>query len=131
MKNKCVDCGNCCRETEMILSGQEIDLIKNRNPKNLKVSDFVKKTVEGLFQLKNVDNHCVFFDPIAKLCKIYTIRPQGCQFYPLIYDSDKRLCVLDQDCPRTELFYPNKPSQVKICTKIVRFLEKQVLFTKL
>jgi Fe-S-cluster containining protein len=131
MKNKCVDCGNCCRETEMILSTRDVARIKNNDPKNLREIDFVKKIEDRLFQLKNIDGHCVFFDPTTKLCKIYEVRPQGCRFYPLIYDSDKRLCVLDKECPRPELFYPNKNSRVKTCKKIVRFLEKQVLFTKL
>ena len=131
MKNKCVDCGNCCRETEMILSARDVDRIKNIDPKNRRTTNFVKKTADGLFQLKNLDEYCVFFDPTTKVCKIYAIRPQGCRFYPLIYDSDKKICVLDQDCPRTELFYPNKNSRSKTCEKVVRFLEKEVLFTKL
>lgn len=131
MKNKCVDCGNCCRETEMILSAWDVEQIKNSDPKNLQINDFVKKTIDGLLQLKNADGYCVFFEVSTKLCKIYGVRPQGCRFYPLIYDSDKKSCVFDQECPRPEIFYPNKNSQVKTCKKIVRFLEKQVLFTKL
>ena len=135
MKNKCVDCGNCCRETEMILSARDVDriksFVKNNDPKNLRTTNFVKKTADGLFQLKNADGHCVFFDPTTKLCKIYEVRPQGCCFYPLIYDSDKKICVLDQDCPRPELFYPNIDSHKRTCEKIISFLEKQVLFTKL
>ncbi len=131
MKNKCVDCGNCCRETEMILSARDIERIENSDSKNVTIANFVKKTKDGLYQLKNIDGYCVFFDATTNLCKIYTVRPQGCRFYPLIYDSDKKICVLDQDCPRPELFYPNKQSHMKTCKKIVRFLEKQVLFTKL
>jgi len=131
MKNKCVDCGNCCRETEMILSVRDVVRIKNNAPKNLRITNFVEKTADGLFQLKNADGYCVFFDPTIKSCKIYAVRPQGCRFYPLIYDSDKKICVLDQECPRPELFYPDQDSLVKTCKKIVRFLEKQVFFTKL
>ena len=131
MKNKCVDCGNCCRETEMILSVRDVVHIKNNAPKNLRITNFVEKTADGLFQLENVDGFCVFFDPTTKSCKIYAVRPQGCRFYPLIYDSDKKICVLDQECPRPELFYPDQDSLVKTCKKIVRFLEKQVFFTKL
>ena len=131
MKNKCIDCGNCCRETEMILSAQDVARIKSKYPKNLRRINFVKKTADGLFQLENTYGYCVFFDPTTKLCNIYEIRPQGCRFYPLIYDSDKNSCVFDRDCPRPELFYHNKNFQVKTCEKIVRFLEKEVLFTKL
>jgi len=131
MKNNCINCGICCRETEMILSARDVDRIKNNDPKSLQITNFVEKTTDGLFQLKNADGHCVFFDPTTKLCKIYEVRPEGCRFYPLIYDSDKRLCVLDKECPRPKLFYPNKNSRLKTCEKIVRFLEKQVLYTKL
>jgi len=131
MKNKCVDCGNCCRETEMIISAQDITRIKKNTPENLRRINFVKKTADGLFQLKNKYGNCVFFDPTTKLCKIYEVRPEGCRFYPLIYDTDEKLCVLDQDCPRPELFYSNKDSRLKTCEKVVEFLEKQVLFTKL
>ena len=131
MKNKCIDCGNCCCETEMILSIRDVDRIRNNDPKNLPIANFIEKTDDGLFQLRNKNGFCVFFDSTIKLCKIYEARPQGCRFYPLIYDSDKKLCVLDQDCPRPELFYPNKTSRVKTCKEIVKFLEKQVLFNKL
>ena len=131
MKNKCIDCGNCCRETEMILSKQDIENIINSQRINLKEIDFVKKTIEGFFQLKNVNGFCIFFDSTTNLCKIYDVRPQGCRFYPLIYDSDKNSCVFDSECPRPELFYQNQNSVRKICAKIIRYLEKQVLFTKL
>ena len=131
MKNKCIDCGNCCRETEMILSKKDIENIINSQRIDLKEIDFVKKSIEGFFQLKNVKGCCFFFDNTSNLCKIYEIRPQGCRFYPLIYDSDKNLCVFDRDCPKPELFYTNQNSVRKTCTKIIRYLEKQVLFTKL
>ena len=36
MKNKCIDCGNCCRETEMILSKKDIENIINSPQNNLK-----------------------------------------------------------------------------------------------
>ncbi|MBY8979591.1 MAG: YkgJ family cysteine cluster protein [Candidatus Lokiarchaeota archaeon] len=131
MKDICKDCGKCCIETEMLLSSKDIARIKKNNPKHLKIANFVRKTEEGFNQLKNVKGYCVFFDRAAKMCTIYDERPQGCRFYPLIYDSDKKLCVLDHECPRPKLFYPNKKYHVKTCKKIVRFLEKQVLFTKL
>ena len=131
MKNKCVNCGNCCRETEMIMSTQDIARIKDKYSRTMGSINFVKKTVDGLFQLRNVNGNCVFFDPTTGLCKIYDVRPEGCRFYPLIYDIDEKLCVLDQDCPKPELFYPTKISRLRTCEKVVDFLEKQVIFTKL
>ena len=131
MKNKCVDLGNRRSIKKKILSARDVVRIKTNAPKNLRITKKKEKTADGLFQLKNADGYCVFFHPTTKLCKIYAVRPQGCRFYPLIYDSDKKICVLDQECPRPELFYPNKNSRLSTCERIVKFLENEVLFTKL
>ena len=131
MKNLCEDCGNCCIETEMILSDQDIEVIVNNHKITLKKTDFVQKTEDNFYQLKNINGHCFFFDVEIKLCKIYEIRPQGCRFYPLIYDSDKNSCVFDIECPKPELFYPNKNTIRRTCKKIISFLENQVIFSKL
>jgi hypothetical protein len=131
MTNECADCGICCCETEMILSARDVARIKKNHPKKLQSIDFYEKTTDGLFQLKNVEGYCFFLNPKTNSCEIYTLRPEGCRFYPLIYDPDKKACVLDHECPKPELFYPDKTSQLKTCEKIVRFLESEVLFTKL
>ena len=131
MKNKCVDCGNCCRETEMLLSARDIARIMKKGRKNLRPNDFVRKTDDRLFQLKNVNGHCVFFDHNTQLCKIYEIRPQGCRFYPLTFDLKVKMCILDEDCPRPELFYPSRESRTNTCKQLIGFLEDQILFTKL
>lgn len=131
MKNKCKDCGNCCRETEMILSARDIARIMKNGPKTLRPRDFVIKTEDRLFQLKNIHGYCVFFDLRTQNCKIYEFRPQGCRFYPLTLDLDTKMCVLDRDCPRPELFYPNSKSRIYTCKKLIKFLEEEVLFTKL
>jgi Fe-S-cluster containining protein len=131
MKNICKDCGKCCIETEMLLSINDIDLIKNNNPKHLKIANFVRKTEEGFNLLKNVKGYCVFFDGAAKLCTIYDVRPQGCRFYPLIYDSDKKQCMFDEECPKPKLLYPDKEIALKTCEEIKNFLENQILFAKL
>ena len=131
MKNRCEDCGICCIETEMILSDQDIEAIVSSHKTTLRKTDFVQKTEDNFYQLKNINGHCFFFDGETKLCKIYEIRPQGCRFYPLIYDSDKNSCVFDIECPRPELFYPNKNTVRRTCKKILSFLENQVIFSKL
>jgi Fe-S-cluster containining protein len=131
MKNKCEECGNCCCETEMILSARDIARINKNDHKNLKPTDFVEKTDDGFFQLKNINGYCVFFDFNTKLCKIYELRPQGCRFYPLTFNLDTKICVLDDDCPKPELFYPSIKSRITTCKNITKFLEEQILFTKL
>lgn len=121
MMEKCKDCGKCCLNTEMILSNSDINLILNNYSHGLREEDFVMKN-QDFSQLKNIDGHCVFFDPITKTCKIYTYRPQGCRFYPLIYDEDKKICVYDDDCPRTYLFHQSDSEFEKTCKQIKKFV---------
>ena len=125
MKNKCENCGKCCLDTEMILSRQDIESIKNSYSDNLRKQDFVFKNEDERFQLNNIDGHCVFLDYSTKKCKIYEFRPQGCKFYPLIYDIDKKKCLLDDDCPRKDQFYNTKQGLKITCSNLKRFLEQQ------
>jgi len=126
MRNKCENCGKCCLETEMILSQQDIELIKNSYPNNLRKQDFVFKNKNDQFQLKNIEEHCVFFDLTSKNCNIYKFRPQGCRFYPLMFDINEEKCKLDEDCPRTNLFYKNKQDLKIDCQNLKIFLKKQL-----
>ena len=123
MKEKCKDCGICCIDTEMMVSKKDINLILKSYAPNLRKEDFVRK-INDYFQLKNINGHCVFFDISTKTCKIYTKRPQGCRFYPLTYDKDKKTCVFDEDCPRTHLFYRSGDEFEKTCKQIKKFVRK-------
>ncbi|MFX1371785.1 MAG: YkgJ family cysteine cluster protein [Promethearchaeota archaeon] len=126
MKNKCESCGKCCINTEMILSQQDIDLIIQNYPKKLEEEEFIFKNQNGFFQLKNSIEKCVFFDNNLMKCKIYKSRPQGCRFYPMIYDTSKKKCTLDKDCPRTNLFYKNRKEYKLNCQNLKSFLKKQL-----
>lgn len=126
MRNKCENCGKCYLETEMILSSEDIKLIKKNSIDNIREGDFVFKNNNEHFQLKNIEGHCIFFKNSSKKCKIYKFRPQGCRFYPLIYDMNKKKCILDEDCPRTNLFYKNKQDLKISCQNLKIFLKKQL-----
>ena len=127
MKKECEDCGMCCFETEMIVSKEEIKVIlSNSMLINQNLQDFIYKNKEGYFQLKNRDGHCYFFDKVSKTCKIYDIRPQGCRFYPLIYDQEKKNCILDQDCPHNHLFYQDPKDLKTICRELRNFLRMKL-----
>ncbi|MFX1321011.1 MAG: YkgJ family cysteine cluster protein [Promethearchaeota archaeon] len=126
MINKCENCGLCCYETEMILSSQDIELILSNNPKGIMKEDFVFKNKDGFYQLKNRNGHCVFLNGTSKTCKIYNIRPQGCKFYPLIYDFYKKKCIIDEECPRIHLFYQNKNKLKSICDNLKKFARNQL-----
>ncbi|MFX1346217.1 MAG: YkgJ family cysteine cluster protein [Promethearchaeota archaeon] len=126
MKSLCENCGKCCLDTEMLLSHNDIELIKRKSSKNLREQDFVFKSDNNQLQLKNIEGHCVFLDSDTKNCNIYRYRPQGCRFYPLIYDVNEERCKLDKDCPRTSLFYKDKQEFKTSCENLKIFLKKQL-----
>jgi Fe-S-cluster containining protein len=110
----------------MILSQQDIDLIIKCYPNRIRKQDFVFKNDNGNFQMRNLDNQCFFFDFLTKKCKIYGYHPQGCRFYPLIYDFQKKDCNFDKDCPRTHLFYQDKKILTEICVNLKNFIRIQL-----
>ena len=126
MNNKCHDCGKCCLETEMPLSESDIELIIANSLKNLKQEDFAKKKNEDYFQLKNINGHCFFLDDQSKLCKIYATRPQGCRFYPIIFDFNRDQCVFDEECPRTDLFQLMGIEFKQNCNRIKQFIRDEL-----
>ncbi|MFX1277235.1 MAG: YkgJ family cysteine cluster protein [Promethearchaeota archaeon] len=126
MTNKCEDCGRCCLNTEMPLSLRDIEIILNNFPVKLKKESFALKITNYYYQLKNIDGHCFFFDKTNKNCKIYAFRPQGCKFYPIIYNQDKKKCIYDDYCPRTKLFIQGTREFKMTCNKIKKFLKAEL-----
>lgn len=124
-KQICKDCGKCCQKTEMLLSEQDIRLIEE-NISSITRDEFTELSEKDIYQLKNKDDHCVFLDIKSKLCNIYEIRPQGCKFYPIIYDNEKNICIYDEECPRISQFYLNRKKFKKICNNIKKFLKKEL-----
>ena len=92
----------------------------------MKRKDFIFKNKNGFFQLKNSANHCVFLDFFSKMCTIYEFRPQGCRFYPLIYDFTQNICTFDKDCPRSNLFYQDKQELKNNCENLKNFLKTEL-----
>ncbi len=126
MSNDCENCGKCCIETEMIVSEHDIDLIMRKCQDHKRKQEFIFKNKDDLFQLKNIEGYCVFFDKLLKICTIYEFRPQGCRFYPLIYDFHRKKCIFDKDCPRVNLFYQDKQVLKEKCDVLKRFLKEQL-----
>ncbi|NHJ48158.1 MAG: YkgJ family cysteine cluster protein [Asgard group archaeon] len=91
----CTDfsCAKCCKDTKMMLSQKDIDEItKLGYDKN----DFCI-LVDGFYQLKNIDDQCYFLQ--NNQCQIYSHRPQGCRYYPIIFDIEFNKAILDDLCP--------------------------------
>ena len=92
---RCLRCGVCCRETEMLLSENDIEGLEG---KGYNRDFFVRFDSEGYALLRNYHGYCVFYDAEKRCCKVHAHRPLGCHIYPVIYDEDKGI-VVDHICP--------------------------------
>lgn len=86
----------CCIETEMTLTKSDIERLEAVGHSK---ESFLIRTTDGFYQLINVEGHCYFYDPQEKTCMVYASRPDGCRFYPIIYDTRRHRCIVDKDCP--------------------------------
>ena len=93
IKHRCIE---CCIETKMILTQEDIIRL---NKAGFKTREFVIRR-NGLNYLKNIKGRCFFL--VDSGCKIYGIRPEGCRLYPLIFDIANKVALLDPLCPYTE-----------------------------
>lgn len=118
MKSCCVsyDCIQCCLETEMPLSNEDVERIKG-----LVSHDFFVN-IDGWLRLKNSEGRCVFND--GKRCLIYENRPEGCSLYPITFDDEKKCAVLDEDCPHRNSFKISE-AELKLVSSLVAKLKKE------
>ncbi|MBY8999538.1 MAG: YkgJ family cysteine cluster protein [Candidatus Heimdallarchaeota archaeon] len=91
-------CYECCLDTEMTLSEEDITRVEQLG---YKIEEFLDEK-DGFMALRNIDNHCIFLKDES--CSIYENRPQGCRFYPLIYDFDVEDIVIDNLCEHQSNF---------------------------
>ena len=95
----------------MILAQEDISRITNLGYNR---EDFCYQDDDGFFKLKNINDECFFLK--ENKCIIYDNRPQGCRFYPIIFDIDSNKAIIDPDCPLQE----------KIASKTVSLFEKDL-----
>ena len=126
MIHSCQECGLCCMDTEMFISENEIKVILKKLKVEINPSDFCFLNTDGFYQLKNVNGICYFFNKQECRCRIYEFRPKGCQFYPLVYDTYKRECDIDKDCPNPKLIYPHKNSILNTCLRLKNYLKNEL-----
>ena len=115
---ECLECGDCCLETEMLLSKKDMDRLEK---KGFKSKYFSRQNNEGYVVLKNRKGHCIFFDVEQKRCKIYEDRPMGCRLYPIIFDDMKGI-VADTLCPAKNKWTENRKSHRG--KKVIKLLKK-------
>jgi len=57
--------------------------------------EFAVLTEDGIFRLRNLNGYCFFFDCLVRKCRIYHIRPMGCEIYPINCDEGGDIFVDD------------------------------------
>ena len=62
-----------------------------------KEEDFSYRDEDGFTKLRNINGECFFLK--ENKCTIYDDRPQGCKFYPIIFDIDFNKAIIDPECP--------------------------------
>jgi Fe-S-cluster containining protein len=99
MQNICqkTNCFLCCKNTNMHLTHHDIEEIERYN-----YHTFYHESPDGWIQLNNHKDRCIFHD--GTKCTIYTIRPQGCRLYPLVFNIDDHQPTYDSICPHPECF---------------------------
>jgi Fe-S-cluster containining protein len=114
---RCLRCGVCCRETEMLLSLKDIERLER---KGYDRDFFARFDSQGYAMLKNNRGYCVFYDAEKRRCKIRAHRPSGCRIYPVIYDEDKGI-IVDPICPSRNSVTDKQ--KAKRGDKVIKLLE--------
>jgi Fe-S-cluster containining protein len=114
----CLRCGECCKETEMLLSNEDIKRLEKRGYDR---NSFVRFDREGFAILRNVNGNCFFFDAEKTTCRERANRPLGCRIYPVILDEEKGT-VVDEICPVAKTFTEKEKS--KRGKRVIKLLEK-------
>jgi Fe-S-cluster containining protein len=118
----CLRCGECCKETEMLLSNEDIERLERKGY----VRDFfVRFDKEGYGILRNQAGNCVFFDPEKRVCRERASRPLGCRIYPVMHDEDKGI-VIDDICPaRNTISEKQKAKRGKKVLKLLQSIDAE------
>ena len=115
---RCLRCGVCCRETEMLLSAEDIERLER---KGYSKEFFARFDRAGYAKLQNRQGYCVFYDVEKRRCKVHADRPLGCRLYPVIYDEAKGI-VVDAICHAQDTV--SEKQKVKRGRKVLKLLER-------
>ena len=104
----------------MHLTHHDITKIEQQN-----YNSFYTESRDGWVQLKNHKGRCIFHD--GTKCTIYTIRPHGCQLYPLVFNIDDHKPIYDSICPHPECFPITQEKTHQIQTLIDQLYKEKKL----
>jgi len=90
-------CDRCCHSTEMPVTSDDIGRLRALG---FEERYFVEEK-DGWLQLRNTgEGRCFFLHD--GICSVYPFRPEGCTYYPAVYDLDEGRTVLDTECPNRD-----------------------------
>ena len=118
MTMRCLRCGECCKETEMLLSNEDIERLER---KGYDRTFFVRFDADGYAILRNQKGNCVFFSPEKRTCRERENRPLGCRIYPVMHDEDNGI-VTDSICPARDTV--SEKQKAKKGKKVLKLLAK-------
>jgi Fe-S-cluster containining protein len=102
----------------MVLSYNDIENIQKMGYDH----QFFVSESKGWLQLKNNTGRCVFHN--GTRCTIYDNRPEGCNLYPVVYNTDTNSAILDNECPQKQYFSLSKAKSRKL-DLLISILEKE------
>lgn len=118
------DCALCCYETEMPLTESDIQRLVAKGHDR----DAFVEYSNGFAVLRNrpatppdEGHHCVFL--VDKKCSVYSDRPIGCQWYPIVITPERR-ALKDDECPHRDEFR-TPPSAQRELMKILNTMSRE------
>jgi Fe-S-cluster containining protein len=111
-------CTFCCHETNMPLTLADLERLTALGYRREAFSE--PDEDEGYLRLHNTDEGaCYFLSPEGR-CKVQGAKPEGCRFYPFIYDEDEDRVIRDGLCPYNESFVPPADVEARLRELIAR-----------
>jgi uncharacterized protein len=105
---RCTRCGECCHETDMLLSKPDINRLEKMGYSQ---ESFVRVDKDGYALLRNNQGHCVFYSIVKQGCMVYSSRPLGCRVYPIIHDEERGI-IIDNICHAQETISQSEKARV-------------------
>jgi Fe-S-cluster containining protein len=102
----------------MPLTGVDIKRIVKQG---YRYKDFVIRRKRDRY-LKNQSGKCAFLGDNG--CEIYSIRPNGCRLYPLVYNEKTNQAIIHDFCPYGYMFMVTREN-VENLSSLIKRLEKQ------
>jgi uncharacterized protein len=115
---RCLRCGECCKETETLLTNEDVERLGR---KGYSRDFFARFDKEGYAILRNQNGNCVFFDPAKRTCRERENRPSGCRIYPVMHDEDTGI-VIDEICPAKNTI--SEKQKARKGKKVLKLLER-------